>query len=173
MNRHYVRIHLSKFGIAKRCHKAFLAPKGKRLIQKHREDFFKVLLFNGIVKLNDNIEKINFYESPFTNLYFFSPKESKGKTPLSRAHFNRQINDLLKKTLEFKELRPQSGPKIFDTAILSNYGYVKDNLKEIKYFKNCLTWNSNGSIGKVHYRLVKFSLSGLQQAKPSEDEIAI
>lgn len=55
------------------------------------------------------------------------------------------------------------------------YGYVKDNLKEIKYFQNCLTWNSTGSIGKVHYRLVKFSLSGagLHQAKPSEEEIAI
>ena len=78
VHRHYVRIHLSKFGIAQRCHKAVLAPKGKRLIQKHREDFLKVL--NGIVKPNDNIEKINFYESSLTNLYFFSSKESKGKT---------------------------------------------------------------------------------------------
>lgn len=42
LNRHYVRIHLSKRG--RSSHKAFLAPKGKRLIQKHREDFLRVLL---------------------------------------------------------------------------------------------------------------------------------
>lgn len=39
-------------------------------------------------------------------------------------------------------------------------GYVKDSLKEVKYFENCLTWNINGSIGKAHYRQGKFSLSG-------------
>ena len=26
------------------------------------------------------------------------------------------------------------------------YGYVKDNLKGVKYFENCLTWNIDGSI---------------------------
>ena len=40
-----------------------------------------------------------------------------------------------------------------------DYGYVKDNLKGIKYFENCLTWNIDGSIGKVYYRQGKFSLS--------------
>ena len=36
-------------------------------------------------------------------MYFFSSKKSKGKIPLSRAHFNRQINDLLKNVPEFQE----------------------------------------------------------------------
>lgn len=40
-----------------------------------------------------------------------------------------------------------------------DYGYVKDNLKGVKYFENCLTWNIDGSIGKVYYRKGKFSLS--------------
>ena len=40
-----------------------------------------------------------------------------------------------------------------------DYGCVKDNLKEVKYFKDCLTWNIDGSIGKAHYRKDKFSLS--------------
>lgn len=40
-----------------------------------------------------------------------------------------------------------------------DYGYVKDNLKGVKYFENCLTWNIDGSIGKVYYRQGKFSLS--------------
>jgi hypothetical protein len=40
-----------------------------------------------------------------------------------------------------------------------DYGYVLDNLPQIKYFENCLTWNIDGSIGKAHYRQGRFSLS--------------
>lgn len=40
-----------------------------------------------------------------------------------------------------------------------DYGYVKDNLKGIKYFEDCLTWNIDGSIGKAHLRKGRFSLS--------------
>jgi hypothetical protein len=40
-----------------------------------------------------------------------------------------------------------------------DYGYVQDNLPGIKYFENCLTWNIDGSIGKVYYRNGRFSLS--------------
>lgn len=40
-----------------------------------------------------------------------------------------------------------------------DYGHVKDNLKGIKYFENCLTWNIDGSIGKVYLREGRFSLS--------------
>jgi type I restriction-modification system DNA methylase subunit len=40
-----------------------------------------------------------------------------------------------------------------------DYGYIKDNLKNVKYFSDCLTWNIDGSVGKLHYRKGKFSLS--------------
>lgn len=40
-----------------------------------------------------------------------------------------------------------------------DYGYVKDNLNGIKYFEDCLTWNIDGSIGKVYLRKGRFSLS--------------
>src|SRR5690606_16685898 len=40
-----------------------------------------------------------------------------------------------------------------------DYGYVKDNLKGVKYFEDCLTWNIDGSIGKVYLREGRFSLS--------------
>ncbi|UTW67708.1 N-6 DNA methylase [bacterium SCSIO 12643] len=40
-----------------------------------------------------------------------------------------------------------------------DYGYVKDNLKGVKYFEDCLTWNIDGSIGKAHFREGRFSLS--------------
>jgi type I restriction-modification system DNA methylase subunit len=40
-----------------------------------------------------------------------------------------------------------------------DYGYIKDNLENVKYFSDCLTWNIDGSVGKLHYRKGKFSLS--------------
>ena len=40
-----------------------------------------------------------------------------------------------------------------------DYGYVEDNIPNIKYFENCLTWNIDGSISKVHFRQGRFSLS--------------
>jgi len=40
-----------------------------------------------------------------------------------------------------------------------NYGYVKDNLSNVKYFKDCLTWNIDGSVGKAFFRKGCFSLS--------------
>lgn len=40
-----------------------------------------------------------------------------------------------------------------------DYGYVKDKLEGIKYFEDCLTWNIDGSIGKVYLREGRFSLS--------------
>jgi type I restriction-modification system DNA methylase subunit len=39
------------------------------------------------------------------------------------------------------------------------YGYVKRNIPNIKYFKDCLTWNIDGSIGKAFMRSGEFSLS--------------
>ncbi len=39
------------------------------------------------------------------------------------------------------------------------YGYIADNLKGVKYYENCLTINRNGSVGYVHYRKNKFTLS--------------
>lgn len=39
------------------------------------------------------------------------------------------------------------------------YGFIQDNLKNVKYFENCLTWNIDGSVGKAFFRIGKFSLS--------------
>ena len=56
-----------------------------------------------IIHFNTNREKIDFYAPPYTHLYFFLSKESKGKKPLTRAHFNRPINAILKNVSEFQE----------------------------------------------------------------------
>lgn len=39
------------------------------------------------------------------------------------------------------------------------YGFVKDQMKEVKYFNDILTWNIDGSVGKTFYREGKFTLS--------------
>lgn len=49
-----------------------------------------------------------------------------------------------------------SASKFPDTV---DYGYVKDKLDGVKYFSDCLTWNIDGSIGRVYYRKGRFSLS--------------
>ena len=46
-----------------------------------------------------------------------------------------------------------------DDENLIGYGYVQDNLPNIRYFENCMTWNIDGSIGQIFIRKNKFSLS--------------
>jgi type I restriction-modification system DNA methylase subunit len=46
-----------------------------------------------------------------------------------------------------------------DNEKLVGYGYVKDNLPNIRYFENCMIWNIDGSIGQVFMRKGRFSLS--------------
>jgi len=41
----------------------------------------------------------------------------------------------------------------------AGYGFIKDNLPDIKYYENILTWNIDGSVGKAFLRNVRFSLS--------------
>jgi hypothetical protein len=36
-------------------------------------------------------------------------------------------------------------------------GYIADNLKNVKYFENCLGWNREGSVGYVFYHQHKFT----------------
>jgi type I restriction-modification system DNA methylase subunit len=36
-------------------------------------------------------------------------------------------------------------------------GYIEDNLPNIKYYKNCLSWNRNGSVGYVFIRNHRFT----------------
>ncbi len=39
------------------------------------------------------------------------------------------------------------------------YGHLQDNLPDIKYFNDILTWNIDGSVGKAFFRTGRFSLS--------------
>ncbi len=40
-----------------------------------------------------------------------------------------------------------------------SYGYVKDELSDVKYFEDILTWNIDGSVGKAFFRKGRFTLS--------------
>ncbi len=44
-------------------------------------------------------------------------------------------------------------------ADFAGYGKIKDNLPNVKYFSNCLTWNIDGYIGKAFFRQERFTLS--------------
>ncbi len=43
--------------------------------------------------------------------------------------------------------------------LFPGYGYIQDNLPDIKYFEDILTWNIDGSVGKAFLRKGRFSLS--------------
>lgn len=45
-----------------------------------------------------------------------------------------------------------------------SYGYIIDNLSNVKYFENCLTYNIDGTAGYIFYRRGRFSLS--EKVKP-------
>ncbi len=40
-----------------------------------------------------------------------------------------------------------------------SYGFIKDNLPDVQYFEDILTWNIDGSVGKAFFRKGRFSLS--------------
>jgi hypothetical protein len=40
-----------------------------------------------------------------------------------------------------------------------SYGYIKDNLSNVKYFEDILTWNIDGSAARCFYRNGRFSIS--------------
>ena len=82
---------------------------------------------------------------------------TKSEKPTKYIKKKKTNNSQFTKTFIEKKQRVYSASKFSEKV---DYGYVKHNLKKIKYFENCLTWNINGSIGKVHYRQGKFSLSG-------------
>lgn len=46
-----------------------------------------------------------------------------------------------------------------DDVNFVNYGFVADNLPSVKYFEDCMTWNIDGSVGRVFIRNGRFSLS--------------
>jgi len=39
----------------------------------------------------------------------------------------------------------------------STLGFIKNNIKKVKYYKDCLSWNRNGSVGYVFIREGTFS----------------
>lgn len=40
-----------------------------------------------------------------------------------------------------------------------SYGYIRDNIPNVKYFDNCLTYNKDGASGYLFYRKGRFSVS--------------
>ena len=49
-------------------------------------------------------------------------------------------------------------------------GYIKDNIPNIKYYDNCLSWNRNGSVGYVFIRNHRFTTNEDHRAFVIKDE---
>jgi type I restriction enzyme M protein len=116
--------------------------------------------FNVIKEIK---EKITDYKAQIKNLKVEINNEIENKKQVTL----KQIIDFSQKTNNSKFTKSFIEKNKGDIPVYSasdienyvNYGYVQDNLSNVKYFENCMTWNIDGSIGKVFIRNGKFSLS--------------
>lgn len=123
---------------------------------------FQNLLVDKINFIEDIKKRIEDYKSQIKNLIIEidtinSTKSYKIKDLID---LNNKTNNS-KFTKSFIDKNKGSIP-VYSASKFPNtvdYGYVKDNLQGVKYFENCLTWNIDGSIGKVYNRKGRFSLS--------------
>ena len=109
----------------------------KRKIDKQKKKLNELIVNTEDVIKNNEIIKIE-------NIFDLSAKTNNSK--FTKAFINKH-----------KGAIPVYSASKFPFTV--DYGYVKDNLKWIKYFENCLTWNIDWSIWKAHYRKERFSLS--------------
>ncbi len=101
---------------------------------------------NKIYELNVDLQNVNIGYKIFKIKDIFDLSNKTNNSKFTKTFINNHKGDI-----------PVYSASKFSDA--PDYGYVKDNLKEIKYFENCLTWNIDGSIGRAHYRKGRFSLS--------------
>jgi type I restriction-modification system DNA methylase subunit len=107
-----------------------------------------------IRKLNDlKIKKIKNTTNKIKNIKFsniFIPVIFDLKKTTNKSWFTKEFVDKHKGNIPVYSA--SKDPNVI-------YGHIKDGLPDVKYFEDCLTWNIDGSMGIVHYRKGKFSLS--------------
>ena len=134
----------------------FKIQKKKLLLKIEEFPFFFDEILNNLISVKKEVRKFAIESDSKASKPKFVKKRMKEIFDLTQKTNNRRFTKtFIEKN---KGTIPVYSASKFPEKV--GYGYVKDNLKEIKYFKNCLTWNINGSIGKAHYRSGKFSLSG-------------
>lgn len=50
-------------------------------------------------------------------------------------------------------------------------GYIEDNIPDVKYYENCLSWNRNGSVGYVFIRNHRFATNEDHRAMVIQDDL--
>ncbi|MBU1130974.1 N-6 DNA methylase [Patescibacteria group bacterium] len=107
---------------------------------------------NTIIELKEKIES--------ANVSFDEDFRSKEVVLNKIIDFSKNTNSS-KFTKAFIDQRKGNIPvySASDNPDFVNYGHVQDNLPNVKYFEDCMTWNIDGSVGKVFIRNGKFSLS--------------
>ena len=116
--------------------------------------------FNIIKELKN---KIKDYREQIKNLKIEMNNDIKYKQNIKLSQiidFSQKTNNS-KFTKSFIEKNSGNIPvySASDIENFVNYGYIQDGLANVKYFENCMTWNIDGSIGKVFIRSGRFSLS--------------
>ena len=96
--------------------------------------------------------KINFKEEEIGKLFDFPSTNSK----ITKEFCNNNIGEI-----------PVYASSKDEISVL---GYIKDNIPNIKYYDNCLSWNRNGSVGYVFIRNHRFTTNEDHRAFVIKDE---
>lgn len=96
----FLKVNLLKGG--SQGHKVFLRPAGVEFLKRYRAAFIDLMVYQGLTKRVPSRKKMNI-EPAGLNLYLFSNTKSRGRAPLSRSFFTRQINEVLQTTPQLVE----------------------------------------------------------------------
>ena len=106
---------------------------------------------NNLSTINEEVKDLSLNAAATVNVYkkigeIFDLNQKTNSSKFTKTFINNNQGDI----------PVYSASKFPDNV---DYGYVADNLDGVKYFEDCLTWNIDGSIGRVYFRKGRFSLS--------------
>lgn len=109
---------------------------------------------NSISEINslESKKKLKFSSKPIGDLFYFPKTNSK----ITKSFCNKHKGNI-----------PVYASSKDEKSVL---GFIKDNLKGVKYYSNCLSWNRNGSVGYVFLRSHKFATNEDHRAMVLKEE---
>lgn len=124
--------------------------EAQKVLVKNNKDVKNIQ--NSIIELKEKIENANIsFDEDFKGKEVILDKIIDFSKNTNNSNFTKSFIDQHKGNIPVYSAS--------DDIDFVNYGYVQDNLQNIKYFQDCMTWNIDGSVGKIFIRKNKFSLS--------------
>ncbi len=115
--------------------------KSKIELENKVNEYIKVISSNSI-EVSTELDKYKLI--PMNKLFDLTQKTN--NSSFTKKFVNKNSGDI-----------PVYGASMNENEV--GYGYIKDSVKGVKYFNDCLTWNIDGTVGVVHNRKGRFSLS--------------